>query len=137
MEKNSTCIRLKIAAVIVKDDRIISSGWNGAPSGMIHCNEYFEHVKDTNSEDFKKLHAEFSERNELHAEQNAIAFAARNGINTEGSILFTSVSPCASCAKLIIAAGIKTVYYKVEYDRSNAGLDLLNDCNIETICIGE
>lgn len=108
--KRSTCIRVQVGCVIVKDRRVISMGYNGAPSGLIHCNTYF-------ADKSQSTHREFSSKWEVHAEANAIGWAARYGISTEGTTLYTTISPCLSCAKLIIAAGIKNVIYKYEYDR--------------------
>ena len=130
VEKNSTCARLKVGALLVKDGRIVSTGWNGAVSGSTHCTSIF------NKDNFEGHH-KFSEERELHAEQNAIAYAARNGIATDGAELYVSISPCSNCAKLIIASGIKRVYYKESYDRSSAGLELLFDSNIDTRNIGK
>jgi len=76
-------------------------------------------------------HHKFSEKNEIHAEQNAIGFASRNGLSTKDSDLYISVSPCIYCAKLIWAAGIKNVYYIEEYDRSIEGIEFLNENNIK------
>lgn len=125
-EENSTCRRVKVAALIVKDDRIIATGWNGVPSGFAHCcdleKEHLEKGID---------HHDFSESEEVHAEQGAIAFAARNGIATIGADMYVSISPCSSCAKLMISSGIKKVYFKSIYDRSSKGLDLLTKANIE------
>jgi dCMP deaminase len=124
-EKNSTCRRLKVAALLVKNNRIISTGWNGVPSGDVHC-EDLENDHRLACVD----HHDFSEANELHAEQNCIAFAARNGISTDGAEIYLSISPCTNCAKLIIAAGIKKVYFKQAYDRSSEGLVRLSKSNI-------
>ena len=124
-EKRSTCIRLQVAALIVKDGRIISTGWNGVPPGILHCNEYFS------SKEFKEAplrisqeHQEFAKLHEIHAEQNAIAYAAKNGISTKDTSIIISISPCLSCAKLIIASGIKNVYYVEKYDRSEGEIAL-------------
>jgi dCMP deaminase len=111
-EKRSSCIRLQVAALIIKDGRIISTGWNGVPSGNVHCKDYF---KDKSIE----KHHEFSELYEIHAEANAISFAAKNGISTKGSSLMCSISPCSNCAKIIIASGIKEIFYLNEYDRNS------------------
>jgi|TARA_Y100000310_G_scaffold273645_1_gene289208 dCMP deaminase len=120
-EKNSTCIRIKVAALIIKDGRIISTGWNGVAPKCKHCESIFT-VKEYNSKD----HAAFSRENEIHAEQNALGWAARNGVSTEGADLYISISPCSYCAKLIVAAGIKKVYYLKEYDRDSNGIAFLN-----------
>lgn len=136
LEKRSTCSRVKVAALIVKDGRIISTGWNGVPAGHTHCTEVFDCL-DKDSEEYLEEHRIFSERNEGHAEQNAIGYAARNGITTDNSTLYVSKSPCSSCAKLIIAAGITTVYYTEMYDRDPYGIKLLEKSNIEVKNINE
>ena len=97
--------RLKVGAVIVKDNRIISVGYNGTFPGASNVCEYKNAYGDlvTNLE-------------VLHAEENAICFAAKAGISPEGSSLFTTHSPCFNCSKLIIQLGIKKVYYREIYD---------------------
>ena len=93
----STCCRLSVGAVLVKDNRVISIGFNGVPSGHKHCEEHFEEVcrsAGTSKEEYFKSrefmddHGKFSNENELHAEQNAILFAAKNGIATAGATLY-------------------------------------------------
>lgn len=112
--QRSTCSRLNVGAVIAKDSRIISTGYNGVPAGLPHC----EH--DGTEESCGKA---------VHAEANAIAFAARNGISTEGATLYVTHSPCLDCAKLIINAGISTVYYRTPY-RTQDGIELLSKVGI-------
>ncbi|MFW6283341.1 MAG: deoxycytidylate deaminase [Minisyncoccales bacterium] len=116
----STCTRVSVGAILVRDQRIIATGWNGVPAEDIHCKDFF---KDKSIE----LHAKFSEENELHAEQNLLAFCAKNGIMTNDSILFLTISPCIHCAKLLVSSGIKEVYYIEEYDRDQRGIDFLID----------
>ena len=116
----STCKRVKVGAVLVKDGRIISTGYNGTPSGVIHCEDHFEH-NEYNS----NLHAEFSKKYELHAEQNVLAQALKNGVNIENSMLVQTLSPCSQCSKLILASGIKTVIYLEKYDRDVDGISFL------------
>ena len=106
----STCARVKVSSIIVKNGRVVSTGWNGVPSGHTHCEDIFA-GKDMNDEIVKEEHRIFSERNEIHSEQNCIASAAKNGVSTEGCDMYVSISPCTACAKLIIASGIKNVYY--------------------------
>ncbi len=131
-KERSTCERIKVSAIIVRDGRIISTGWNGAPSKKQHCKEYFrkKYKEPYSSITFNDEHRVYSERNEIHAEQNVLSYAARNGIKTDGTILYISISPCLSCAKLICASGIKEVYYFLEYDRDRQGIDFLNENNI-------
>jgi len=118
--KLSSCISKQIGAVIVRDNRIISVGYNGVASGQIHCNDIFN---TTN----RKAHHEWSQKNEIHAEQNAICFCAKSGLSTDGATIFITVRPCNACAKLIIASGIKEVYYLESYDKysEDNGLELL------------
>lgn len=107
--RRGTCSRLQVGSVIAKDTRIISSGYNGAPSGIVPCDH-------TNSEAPCEIAA--------HAEENAIVFAAKAGISTEGTTMYCTHLPCARCARLIINAGIKEVVYQESY-RSTSGKDLL------------
>ena len=98
--KRSSCVKAQQAALLIKDNRIISFGYNGPPAGTLNCLEDGgEDVcgKDSNGSCFLGV----------HAEQNAIGYAARNGIDTDGCIIYCTMSPCISCAKLISAAGIK------------------------------
>lgn len=100
--EDSTCNRLKVGAVIVRKGRIISSGYNGAPSHLPHCGP--ECAPD--GPPCKRA---------VHAEANAIAFAARYGVATEGAALISTDSPCLECARLAINAGIRAIYYLREY----------------------
>jgi len=132
----SSCIRLKVGAVITKDNRIISTGWNGVSSGVPHCNELNNELRLINDdslyqiEDRKKHHI-FSEQFEIHAEMNAILDMAKRGLSPEGATLYTTIAPCTNCAKLVIVSGIKRIVYLKEYDRDNNKLDIegktLND----------
>ena len=140
----STCCRMHVGAVLVKDNRVISIGFNGTPAGQEHCEDHFMQVYKTEfatqfptyeeyhaSRTFYDAHGKFSNENELHAEQNAILFAAKNGISTVGSTLYVTVSPCIHCAKVIVAAGITRVFYKTLYDRSQEGIVFLQKNGIE------
>ena len=120
--KRSSCVKAHQAALLIKDNRIISFGYNGPPAGTLNClEEGGEEVcgKDSNGSCFLGV----------HAEQNAIGYAARNGIDTEGCIIYCTMTPCISCAKLISAAGIKEFYYLTEY-RLDDGLRFLDYCGI-------
>ena len=111
--KESHCKRNQVGAVITKESRIISTGYNDMPSGM-------ENICEENG---------ISKKEVIHAEANAILFAAKNGISTKGSTLYLTLSPCIECAKMIIQAGIKEVVYLTEY-RDISGIELLKKCNI-------
>ena len=144
----STCARIKVGALLVKDKRIISIGYNGVASKKEHCDDYFENLyinKYMNkyetyndflkSNEFYDLHAKFSINNEIHAEMNSILFSARNGVSTEGTDLYVSYSPCIHCAKSILQAGIKNVYYHEKYDRDSSGISFLINNSVECIKI--
>lgn len=123
--KLSTCVSKQVGAVLVRDNRIISIGYNGVPAGSTHCNEVFD--KDFDREE----HHAWSFYNEYHAEENCISFCTRNGIKTEGATLFVTLSPCIHCAKLVSNVGIKSVYYIESYDKDLSGLHFLKDRGIE------
>ena len=120
----STCGRFKVGAIITKNNRIISTGYNGVPSGLQHCCEIHKDI-DFSIPENNEMHKQFSIQYELHAEQNAIVEAAKNGIALNGSILYTTVEPCDYCRKLIAQSGIKNVFYRYKYDRNNKKSDLI------------
>lgn len=129
--ERSTCKRVKVGAVLVKEGRIVVTGWNGVPAGFKHCNEVHDEFDDVNSAEFRAVHAKFSEDFELHAEMNCIAFAAKHGIAVGGADMYVTVSPCRSCAKLLIAAGIRRIFYVTRYDRADLnGIELLELANV-------
>lgn len=120
--EHSTAIRKKVGAIIVKDDRIISIGYNGMPSGWNNVCEYWSETA--------QLECEWKTKPEvLHAESNAIAKLARSSESGNGASLFVTCSPCLECAKLIYQSGIQEVFYNEEY-RSNDGIEFLTKCNI-------
>ena len=113
----STAVRLKVGAIVVKDDRIISIGYNGMPSGWDNNCEYLEHR--IAQEPLLKSKPEV-----LHAETNAIAKLARSSESGLGATMFITHAPCLDCAKLIYQTGISTVYYRNTY-RENNGVEFL------------
>jgi dCMP deaminase len=123
----SSAVRLKVGAVVVKDNRIISIGYNGMPSGWTNECEHWVDTNDPLSDDDKILK---TKDEVIHAEANAIIKLARDGESGNGASLFCTHAPCIHCAKLIHGAGIKTVYYRESY-RDTLGLDFLEHCNIE------
>ena len=116
-----------VGAVIVKDKRVLSTGYNGAPVGVKSCEEKGECLR-------KKLNIPSGTKHELcfavHAEQNAIAQAAKLGINIEGATLYCTHQPCVICAKIIINAGISRVVYKEGYP-DEFSLQLFEEANIQ------
>jgi dCMP deaminase len=123
----SSAKRLQVGAIVVKDDRIISIGYNGMPSGWDNdCENIIQHSDDTTS---LKTKPEV-----LHAESNAIAKLARSSESGDGATLFVTHQPCMECAKLIYQSGIKEVYYAHPY-RLNDGLDFLQKSNINVTTV--
>lgn len=125
----STCCSQQVGAVLVKDNRIVAIGFNGTAPGESHCNEKFDLKNYKDYETFRNDHHKWSRYNELHAEQNLISFCAKNGLKTKGCTLFVTLSPCIDCAKIIVASGIKDIYYINEYDKEN-GLNFLKENGI-------
>ena len=118
--KLSHAIRLQVGAVIVKDDRILSYGYNGMPAGLPNtCEEDVGGVLITKPE-------------VIHAEMNAIMKLARNGDSCRNSVMFITHAPCVECAKLILQSGIDRVYYMHDY-RSKSGIDLLSIGGVEVM----
>ena len=117
--ENSYCVRRKVGAIIVKNQMIISDGYNGTPAG-------FENV----CEDEHGLTKPYV----LHAEANAITKVARSNNSSDGSTLYVTASPCVECAKLIIQAGIRRVVFNELY-RITDGIDLLERAGIECVHI--
>ncbi|KAA6329361.1 dCMP deaminase [termite gut metagenome] len=115
--ENSYCQRRKVGVLVVKENMIISDGYNGTPSGFKNVCE------DENNVTLPYV---------LHAEANAITKIARSNNSSEGATMYVTASPCMECAKLIIQAGIKRVVYSEQY-RLDDGIQLLQQANIETI----
>lgn len=108
----ASCYRRKVGAVIVKDKRVMTTGYNGAPAGIASCMERGECLREKMNIP-SGTHAETCYA--AHAEQNAIIQAARYGINIDGATLYCTHQPCVICAKMIINAGIRRVVYKEGY----------------------
>ena len=111
----ATCSRLAVGSVLTRDGRIVSTGWNGAPAGQPHC------THDGTEQSCKRS---------IHSEANAIGFAARHGVRTDGTTLYVTHAPCSICAPVVVAAGVVRVVYGQEY-RSDAGVNYLQDCGIQ------
>lgn len=174
--ENSTCCSKKTGCCIVKDKRIIATGYNGVPKEFKHCEDIWikeeqiwETVKmtlenisdfskkewflrweecynkrDLNSKEIKEFliknqkqlftrekHHEWSKNNELHAEANTLIFCAKNGISTQDSTMYMTISPCVNCALLIIQSGIKEIFFEQLYDLSD-GISILENAKIKS-----
>lgn len=121
--KLSKAKRLKVGAVICRDDRIISIGYNGMPSGSDNVCEI--QVNSTTKQG-EVIESYMTRPEVIHAESNAIAFAAKNGVATDGCKLVLTHSPCFDCSRLIIQSGIKEVVYETDY-RDISGIDFLKE----------
>jgi dCMP deaminase len=108
MAQRSHCIKRHVGAVLTKETRIISVGYNGPPAGTHNCDEEFP---DTGCAVDSKGSCSLA----IHAEQNAILYAAKNKVNVKGSTLYVSLSPCLSCARIIYSMGINRVVYLNSY----------------------
>jgi len=128
VSQRSTCSRRRVGAVLVKDKRILATGYNGAPSGLPHCLDV-GCLREQNN-------IPSGQRHELcrglHAEQNVIIQAARDGIPIQGATLYCTTRPCVICAKMIINANIDVVYYAEGYADELADL-MLHEAGIEMI----
>ncbi|MBP1747973.1 MAG: comEB [Deltaproteobacteria bacterium] len=122
----STCLRRNVGAVIIKDKRILASGYNGAPSGLRHCIEV--------SCLREKMNIASGERHELcrglHAEQNAIIQAAYHGVSINGAELYCTHLPCSICIKMLINAGIQEIYYEEGYP-DDLSLSMIDESRIK------
>lgn len=109
----SKCVSKQVGAVIVKDGRILSTGYNGTPAGFTNCCDQWngEHTDE---------HHEWSKTYEIHAEMNAIIWAARQGICVADATIYVTLEPCSECSKNIIATGIKRIVYAKEYEHNNS-----------------
>lgn len=127
-KKRSTCKRRQVGAVIVKDKRILATGYNGAPKGLEHC-EKVGCMRE-------QLSVPSGERHELcralHAEQNAIIQAAYSGVSINDSTIYVTDQPCVLCAKMIINAGIKRVVFSGKYP-DNLSVKFLEEAGIELV----
>ena len=125
--KRSTCMRRRVGAVMVKQKNILTTGYNGTPSGITHC--------DVTGCLREQLNVPCGERHELcrglHAEQNAIIQAARHGVNISDSTLYCTNSPCIICTKMLINAGIRKIIYLEGYS-DKLSMEMLEEAGIET-----
>ena len=131
LAQRSHCVKAQVGAVLTKDTRIISIGYNGPPAGTHNCDEEFPEVGcPRDSKNSCSL--------ALHAEENAILYAVKNGATLEGTTLYLTLSPCLSCARLIFSSGIKKVWFKNSYAEykglpTDEGVDFLNKFGVETL----
>lgn len=127
--EHSSAVRKKVGAVIVKDDRIISIGYNGMPAGWDNTCEEEVIVAEVDGNPGRVIRELKTKPEVIHAESNAIAKLAKSTESGNGASMFITCAPCVECAKMIYQSGIKEVFYEEEY-RSNDGIDFLNKCGL-------
>ena len=131
LAKRSHCVKAQVGAVLTKDTRSVSLGYNGPPAGTHNCDiEWPQEGCPRDSKGSCSL--------ALHAEQNAILYASKNNVTIEGSTLYVTLSPCISCARVIYTTGIKKVYYLNSYAdfkglKSDEGVDFLQKFGVEVV----
>lgn len=139
--KQSKCVSFQVGAVVVKDDHIISHGYNGSPKGHTNCCDLHSRnvrpdlwIQNTSfnpnpfeltverkwvlSSGGRAEHHEYSNKNEIHAELNAILFAAKHGLCIDGGTIYCTLSPCQQCAKCLTQSGIRRIIYDEVYDKN-------------------
>jgi dCMP deaminase len=124
--KRSTCLRRSVGAVLVKDKRVLATGYNGVPSGIRHCSEVGclrEQMKIPSGERVELCRG-------LHAEQNAIIQAAYHGVSIKDASMYTTLHPCIICTKMIINAGIIHIYYREGY-LDALSIDMLDESKVK------
>jgi dCMP deaminase len=112
--RRSTCTRLAVGAVLAREGRVLSTGYNGAPAGLAHCVHEDEEPCTV----------------AVHAEANALLFAARHGVSTLGTDLFITHAPCLACSGLLLNAGVERVVYRDRF-RSDAGIERLSAAGVK------
>ena len=128
LAKRATCARGRTACVIVKDNQIVVSGYVGSPPGLPHCDEVGHLMKKVVEEDGTiREHC----MRTIHAEQNAICQAAKNGVSIAGGTLYCKLAPCRTCAMLLIACGIKRIVAEYKYHAGGEAEEILKQAGIE------
>jgi dCMP deaminase len=139
-EARSTCSRNHVGAVISLGGRTLGSGYNGAPAGLPHCDHGLTTPAPRRITPASVMLMQTSPldrgcKEAIHAEANALAYAARHGVSVEGGTVYTTLSPCYACSQLIIAAGLSRVVYARSY-RDPAGIDLLKRAGLTVDKLG-
>lgn len=135
LSKRSHCVKAQVGAVLTKDTRIVSLGYNGPPAGTHNCDvEWPETGCARDSKGSCSL--------ALHAEQNAILYATKNNISLVGSTLYITLSPCIACARVIFTTGISKVFYKESYAKfkglnNDEGVDFLKRFGVQVTAYSE
>ena len=115
LSKASKCVSKQVGAVIVKNGRILSTGYNGTPAGFTNCCDHWNN-------EYTSQHHEWSKTYEIHAEMNAIIWAAREGISINDATIYVTLEPCSDCSKNLIASGIKRIVYDKSYEHTESSI---------------
>jgi len=130
VSKRATCNRGKTACIIVRNKQILTTGYVGSPVGLPHCDDVGHQLRKTIDEDGQiSTHCVRT----IHAEQSAICQAAKLGIALDGATLYSKMTPCYTCAKLIINAGIKKVIAQNRYHSDSDSIKVLKDAGVELV----
>lgn len=130
MSRRSTCAMMNVGALFARDGRVLSTGYNGAPTGMAHC--WHDPLEVARRADDPERHTCTVA---VHAEANAVAFAAKHGVDLDDAELFTTLAPCLVCAQLVINCGVSRVVVDRPY-RRREGLDLLMTAGLVVVLDG-
>ncbi|MFH1751325.1 MAG: dCMP deaminase family protein [archaeon] len=133
----STCLSRPSGAVVVRDKRILATGYNGSMPGVKHC---LDEGKCFRRSINAPEHDKYNFCRSIHAEANAIAYASRMGVSLNGATLYTTLAPCFVCLKLLVNAGIKKVFYELPYkskdkERDNFWLEQIKEVGLESECL--
>ncbi len=130
----STCDRGRVGAVVVRDNHVLSMGYAGAPRGLVSCDDAGHEMHTVTHADGNMTHHCIRT---THAEQNAIVQAARVGVSLEGSTVYVRMTPCYTCAKMIVNVGIRRVVVRQEYQASARTKEIFRDAGIELVILDQ
>ena len=131
VKERSTCNSAHVGAIVVKDKRIISTGYNGTPRGVKNCNE----GGCPRCNNFTEAGTKLDECLCSHGEENAIVQASYHGVSVKDSVIYTTFSPCLTCSKMIINAGIKKVVFNSDYPLGETAKKMLLEAGVELVQI--
>lgn len=134
LQKRATCDRGKCACVIVKDNQILCTGYVGAPAGLPHCDDV-GHLIRASVEVDGKLHDHCIRT--VHAEQNAICQAAKRGVAIDGATIYVGMTPCRTCAMLLISCGIKKVIAERKYHAGQESEEMFAQAGVELVFVND
>lgn len=131
--EQSNCVKYKVGCVVVLNDRVILQGYNGTIKGFINCDEKFKDL-DMNLLENRKMHSEWSNVFEVHAEMNVITYAAKKGIQLNNTTIYITHKPCNNCLKHLISSGVKNIIYLNEYSDNNQQDDIKEIIKLIELC---